>query len=280
MNKRLKTPISYYGGKQKLASLIISLFPENFKQNFDLYGEPFFGGGAVFFQKDPSEIEVINDVNHDLINFFTVLQTDFEGLKQEIMGTFHNRELHRRAQVILNNPDMFDRVKRAWAIWVLSSQSFSSKLNGSWGYEVTKNQMPKKIASKKAQLTTEYSERLKNVQIESTDALRIIKSRDSQRAFFYCDPPYYNSDCGHYNGYSLEDFKNLLMVLSQLKGKFLLSSYPSPLLEEFKERFGWEQIQIKQSISVGVHRGKRPNIKTEVLTANYPITKKHLFDAV
>lgn len=59
----MKTPISYYGGKQSLSALIIGLVPEH-----RIYCEPFFGGGAVFFAKQPSEVEIINDTNRELIN--------------------------------------------------------------------------------------------------------------------------------------------------------------------------------------------------------------------
>ena len=60
----MKPPLTYYGGKQKLARQIVSMIPEH-----RLYCEPFFGGGAVFFAKPPASVEVINDTNGELINF-------------------------------------------------------------------------------------------------------------------------------------------------------------------------------------------------------------------
>ena len=57
----MKTPITYYGGKQSMLSIILPMIPEH-----NLYCEPFFGGGAVFFAKEPSKIEVINDTNRVL----------------------------------------------------------------------------------------------------------------------------------------------------------------------------------------------------------------------
>jgi D12 class N6 adenine-specific DNA methyltransferase len=61
----VRTPIPYYGGKQQLASTIISIIP-----NHKIYVEPFFGGGAVFFSKAPSLVEVINDLNLEMVNFY------------------------------------------------------------------------------------------------------------------------------------------------------------------------------------------------------------------
>lgn len=266
MNKtNLKTPISYYGGKQRLATRIISLIPEH-----DLYCEPFIGGGAIFFNKEPSGIEVLNDTNKSLITFYRVVQRDFTTLEKEVIITLHSRDMHRQAKIIYQNPDMFSDLKIAWAVWVLSSQSFSAMLDSSWGYDKTKNTTTKKISNKRDQFTIDLAVRLQNVQIECTDALRIIESRDNEKAFFYCDPPYYNSDCGHYDGYSLDDFEALLKRLLAIKGKFLLSSYPSPILKQYIKANGWYTSEIEQRVSVNAKSGVSKS-KTEVLTANYPL---------
>lgn len=171
-----------------------------------------------------------------------------------------------------NNPDMFSEIERAWAFWTLASQSFASIIDGSWGYDVSKNTTTKKISNKRDSFTEEYAIRLQNVQIERTDALRIIESRDNKDAFFYCDPPYYNSDCGHYNGYSIQDYENLLKMLSKVKGKFMLSSYPSEVLSKYVKAKGGYQVQIQQKVSVANNNSTKPQkTKIEVITANYPI---------
>lgn len=262
----MKTPVSYYGGKQKLASTILKLIPKH-----QLYCEPFIGGAAIFFAKEPSGVEVINDTNKEMINFYRQVQLDFVSLEKEIKICLHSRALHKDAQVINGNPHLFNETKRAAAIWVLANQSFSSMLDGSWGYDKKKNTTSKKIHNKRESFTEELAIRLQNVQIECTDALRIITSRDEPDSFFYCDPPYYNSDCGHYDGYSIEDFENLLKKLSKIKGKFLLSSYPSPILKQYTNEFGWNTKTIEMEVTVANNGDKPRKSKTEVLTANYPI---------
>ncbi|MBS0647405.1 MAG: DNA adenine methylase [Verrucomicrobia bacterium] len=263
--KNLKTPLSYYGGKQKLVTAILKMIPKH-----TMYVEPFVGGAAVFFSKPPSEIEVLNDTNKELINFYRVVQNDFVGLEKEIRITLHSRDLHRKASVIYNNPDMFSEIKRAWAVWVLSSQSFSAILDGSWGYDKGKNTTTKKISNKRGSFSEEYAIRLQNVQIEAADALYVVKSRDTEHTFFYCDPPYYNSDCGHYDGYSFDDFEGLLKMLSGIKGKFLLSSYPSELLKSYTKQHGWKTVKVEQSVSVNAKSGYLKR-KEEVFTANFNI---------
>lgn len=261
----LKTPISYYGGKQKLATKIISLIPDHV-----LYAEPFTGGAAVFFAKEPSEVEVLNDTNKELMNFYRTVQNDFVGLEKEIRITLHSRDLYRKASVIYNHPDMFTEIKRAWALWVLSTQSFSSMLDGSFGFDKSAQTTTRKIINNRNRFTEDYAIRLQNVQLESADALYVIGSRDTPNSFFYIDPPYFNSNCGHYDGYSEQDFENLLLLISKINGKFLLSSYPSALLLKYTKLFGWHMWSYETGVTVNNRSGYLKR-KVEVLTANYPI---------
>lgn len=263
----MKSPISYYGGKATLAKRIVEKFPANYESM--TYVEPFFGGGSVFFEKKPSALEILNDTNRELINFYNVVKSDFTSLEKEIRITLHSRKLHSDAKVIYDNPHMFSELKRAWAVWVLANQGFSSMLDGTWGYDKQKNTMPKKLANKRESFTEEYAIRLQNVSLECTDAVKIIRSRDSKNTFIYCDPPYYNSDMGHYDGYTLEDYDGLLRQLSQLEGNFMLSSYPSPILADYTAKNGWKTTNYEMTISV-TGLGKAPKRKkVEVITTNY-----------
>jgi len=165
---------------------------------------------------------------------------------------------------------MFSELKRAWAVWILSTQSFSAMLDGSWGFDKTSNNMTLKINHKKEEFTEELAMRLQNCQIECADALYVIQSRDSQKSFFYCDPPYYNSDCGHYDGYTEDDYEKLLILLSKIQGRFLLSSYPSAVLEKYIKIQKWQKRSITQKVSIDTS-GRKQKLKLEMLVANYPI---------
>ena len=262
----MKPPLTYYGGKQKLSKLIVSLIPKH-----NLYCEPFFGGGAVFFAKNSSNIEVINDTNGELMNFYKIIRTKFKKLEKEIHYTLHSREYHKTARIILDHPQLFDEVKRAWAIWTVANQSYASKLNGSWGYDRNENRSAKQLHLKRISFTNEFAKRLENTQIECADALEIIRSRDNKDSFFYCDPPYINTNQGHYKGYNEADFEKLLKVLSEIKGKFLLSSYPSEILAEYLKKYKWSIRKIDVSLSLATNSNEKIKRKIEVITANYRI---------
>ena len=261
----MKPPLTYFGGKQKLSKLIISLIPEH-----ALYCEPFFGGGAVYFAKLPSEIEVINDSNGDMINFYSVVKNKFKKLAKEIKATLHSRDYHMAAKIVLGYPHLFTDVKRAWAIWVLANEGYASRLDSSWGFDRKRNTSAKRLHHKRENFTNNYAERMEQTEIENADALYVIKTRDSKQSFFYCDPPYYNAGKGHYKNYSEHDFENLLQLLSTIKGKFLLSSYPSPLLSKYIKKNKWHVKEITLPLDV-IARYNTGKNKTEVLTANYPI---------
>lgn len=260
---KVRPPISYYGGKQTLLPRILPNIPPH-----KVYVEGFTGGGAVFWAKPPGESECLNDMNGHIVALYRCIQNDFAILRRLILSTPQSRSVHREARFILEHSEYFDDLKIAWAVWVQCNMSFSSKMFGGYGYSRDVS-CAKKIVNKRRAFTKLLQTRLNLVDIECNDALKVIQSRDSADTFFYLDPPYYNSDCGHYRGYSLQDYTALLELLEKVKGKFLLSSYPSDVLDEFTGRNNWYRIEIQKPIVAC--RGDRSKLKTEVLTANYPI---------
>ncbi|MBI4929282.1 MAG: DNA adenine methylase [Bacteroidetes bacterium] len=255
----MKTPITYYGGKQTLVKRLLALIPQHV-----LYCEPFFGGGALFFAKPPSNVEVINDTNGEVMIFFKVVQTKFKELEKEIKSTLHSRMLWKKARVIYENSEMFSDVKRAWAFWTLANQGFAGLLTSwSFGKDDSKEDS---VAKKRDDFSKIYADRLKKVQIECNDAIRVIKLRDFNKAFFYCDPPYINTHQGHYKGYMEADYIRLLNALTKIKGKFLLSSYPNAILKKYIKKYKWNVYSVTKKIAVTKLTDK---IKTEVMVFNY-----------
>lgn len=260
-----KTPISYYGGKLNMLKEILPLIPKH-----RIYTEVFFGGGAVFFAKEPSEAETINDINNMVINFYEVCKTDFENLKTKIEATLFARVTYTVAWSIYRMPHLFDKLQQAWAFYVSTNMGFSCRI-GSWGFDKYAKRV-KAFQNKKLQFDGRILKRLMNAQIENNDACKVIESRDTIDAFHYVDPPYFNSNMGHYGDYTESDYINLLQILSNVKGKFLLSSYSSDPLDLYIKEFGWYTKTVTKTLSAskGV-TGQKRKTKVEVLTANYPI---------
>ena len=111
--------------------------------------------------------------------------------------------------------------------------------------------------------TEVYSQRLEHASIFCREALDVICKADHEDTFHYVDPPYFQANMGHYGDYTREDFAALLETLSRVKGKFMLSSYPSDVLREYADRHGWCVMKFVMPRSAG------GGIKTEVVTLNY-----------
>ncbi|MBV6442770.1 MAG: hypothetical protein EPGJADBJ_04494 [Saprospiraceae bacterium] len=257
----IKPPISYYGGKQTLLSVILPQIPEHTR-----YIEPFLGGGAVFWAKKPSEIEVINDLDGFVTNFYRVVKTDFAALKPLVDGTVYGRESHERAATIRQMQAYFTPMQRAWAFFVLTNSSIYGILDNQCTFPGKDIKPATTFYNKVERFDHRYVDRLQNTFVEQRDAIYVIERNDSEASFFFVDPPYFNANMGHYAGYKESDFEALLATLSKVKGRFLLTCYPSDLLEKWlRNCSNWMADFREMSLSAGA-KGKR---KTEVLVRNY-----------
>lgn len=261
-----KTPISYYGGKQNMLRHILPNIPKH-----SIYTEAFFGGGAVFFAKEPAISEIINDSNALVINFYKVVQRDFLSLKAKVEATLFSRATYSVALTIYRMPHLFNELQQAWAFYVATNMGFSSKI-GSWGFDKYGKRI-KSFLNRKLTFDEGICDRLEQTQIECADAVRVIQTFDCEDAFHYIDPPYIDTHMGHYGGYSRDDYRRLLATLSTIKGTFLLSGFPNDILEEYLKKNQWHikrfnKLKTASKATLGKARTSR---KTEVLVANYPI---------
>jgi len=177
----MKTPISYYGGKQRMATKIIKLIPKH-----QTYIEPFFGGGAVFWQKEPSKGEVINDKNSNVINFYVQLKNNYRKLKKLIDATLFARATVKKANNLLFNNVSATEVERAWAFWIMCNSTFGRNPKKNNGPAIDNNGCSaRSFWNKKTNFTKDLEERLYSVFIECDDAVKVIKKKDRPDAFFY-----------------------------------------------------------------------------------------------
>lgn len=267
MKTLLKTPVSYYGGKQQLLPKILPCIPRH-----RIYSEPFFGGGSVFFAKEPAEIEMINDINSQVVNFYKVAKRNFKKLKDEIDVTLYSEEQYLQAKEIYHNaPDAEkDTVLRAWSLFVLSHQTFLHIIDNSWAFSRGKN-VAVTFQNKKEMFDRRYVKRLERTQIFCRDALRVITNADAPETFHFVDPPYIDTNCGHYEGYTEDDFKSLLNALEKVEGKFLLTTFSTEILDKYVDKNGWYQIKFEMHKSAS---GKAGEKKVEVFTMNYELPEE------
>lgn len=120
----MKAILKYPGGKWRIAQWILSYFPTH-----KVYLEPFFGSGAVFFNKEPSYIETINDMNGDIVNLFRVCREYPEELAKAIELTPFSRDEFISCNALSDDP-----IEQARRTLVRYHQSFgtSNSSKNSW----------------------------------------------------------------------------------------------------------------------------------------------------
>ncbi len=230
----------YFGGKWKLADWILQYLPPH-----KCYIEPFGGASSVLLRKYPAPIEVYNDLNSDLVNFFQVLRERPEQLIRQLEFTPYSREEFGRCADLT----VGDALEQARRFYVRSWQgrSFGGVTDGqnTWRVFANPNDTSHTMAASWVipQNVMALSQRLKNVQIEHCDALTLIKKHDKPGLLFYVDPPYeeatrsgfrYASDTSD----SLQT--DLAAVLNSCTAMVVLSGYRCP---DYDERYsGWKRI--------------------------------------
>ncbi|KAA6337281.1 Modification methylase DpnIIA [termite gut metagenome] len=257
----MKQPLTWYGGKQRLSKHIISLIPEH-----QIYTESFFGGGSIFFNKEPAKCEIINDLNGNLINFYQVLKTDFDELKKEVDKTLYSRDEFDYARFIYHYPNFFDNIKRAWALWYLTYTTYCSKMDDTFITE-TSGTYTRRFKFSKENFISELSNRFNTVIIENRNALDIITKFDSETTFHFVDPPYINTICGTYNNiFNESNLTQLLELLSTLQGKFILTSYHNDLIDDAIKKHGWNVKEVEHTVDSS---GKNKKRVKELIIYNY-----------
>src|SRR6266436_241457 len=221
-------PLPYIGGKNRLAIKIISMLPEH-----TAYVEPFAGGAQVLFHKPPSEVEVLNDLDFDIVNFFRVCQWHYEELTRYLRYCLASRTLHELH--VKTDPSTLTDVQRAGRFFYLQKNSFGGLiLKQKFHYGVIQpsnynlERIPETIGQAHA--------RLARVQIESLPYEQVLERYDRPTTVFYLDPPYWKRVLYKFN-FTESQFIDLERRLHALKGKFILSLDDRPEVRKLFAKF-------------------------------------------
>ncbi|MGH0053371.1 MAG: DNA adenine methylase [Sphaerochaetaceae bacterium] len=255
--------LKYPGSKWSLSEWIISNFPEGYKDM--TYLEPFFGSGAVFFNKERSKIETINDLDKRVVTLFRVLRDNPDDLRMQLELTPWSRADYQQSYI-----DSDDPVEVARLFLVRCWQAIGTKTSDITGWSnMIKpvdtgasrwQRLPEQIASVTDRL------RHKNgriVQIENMDAIELIERYNREYVFIYADPPYVlrtRSNRIYAEEMTNDDHVRLLQALKNHKGPVMISGYDDPIYQNHLE--GWHMQQIEARTEMG---GK----KQECIWTNY-----------
>ena len=262
-DRQYRPVIKYPGSKWRLADWIVSLMPTH-----KSYLEPFFGSGAVFFAKARSRIETINDLDGEIVNLFRVIRDTPEALERAVALTPYSREEYERAWTAAPFCDVTDPVELARLTLVRYNQTYGScvRYKGGWKHDRAGRgfayaardwvQLPEWIS--------DIMDRLKGVQIEQADGVKLIRRFASPEVLIYADPPYVLSTRKR-RQYTVEmadnaQHEDLLAALLAHPGPVILSGYDNDLYD--KTLLGWTKLQRKAQCEGG-------GARMETLWLNY-----------
>ena len=236
------------GNKSPIAKKLLKLFPQH-----KIYVEPFVGGGALLFAKEPSDKEIINDLDKEVSNNFKMLKTADENIEN-----YNFRTTIKSITELVNETPKSKTDKLLKSLY-LSCNTFGNKGVGNIYRDYSGENKIKRIS--------EYKERLNKVKIYNQNYIKIIKKYDSVDTFFFIDPPYENSDDLYNHGDF--DFEELRDVMLNIKGLFMITLNDSKYIRTLFKDFYIKGITLKArgNADIGVKDRK------EVIIMNYKLYK-------
>ncbi|WMJ82455.1 DNA adenine methylase [Clostridium sp. MB40-C1] len=252
----LKPPISRMGGKSKLRKNIIEMIPEH-----TCYVELFFGAGWVYFGKEPSKVEVINDIDTELINLFKMIKYHAPEIERQLKFEFSGRDIFEEYKNY--SIEHLTEIHRAVRFLYLISQSFAGK-GGAYGYGTTCKPKPQIFYK---DVLEDLKERLRNTYVENLSFEKIIEKYDRIHTFFFCDPPYVDT-AGYENKFGDKEHILLRDNLSNIKGKFLLTINDHEKVREWYKGFNIKETKVNYSVS---REQKGRGKYNELIITNYNI---------
>lgn len=244
--ERIKSPLSgWVGGKFHLAKTILPLIPPH-----ACYVEAFAGGAWITFRKAPSDAEVLNDINRDVITLYRVIQKHLPEFIRYMQWALVSRDEFLRLQQV--DPQTLTDIERACRFFYLQKLAYSGKIANKPTFGISAYRPPRLNLSRLEVDLWEAHQRLARVTLECLPYSEVIQRYDRAETFFYCDPPYFG--CEDYYGksiFSRDDFKNLHDVLAMIKGQWLLSINDVPEIREIFKSFNINKAETVYSIQKG-----------------------------
>ncbi len=273
----LKSPVSRIGGKYYLVSRLTQHIPEH-----TCYVEPFCGACHLFFAKEHSPVEILNDIDGHLISFFRVIQQPEtrQTLIECINYMPYSRQLWQEIRKNWKAGDIPENeIERVSQWYYLNRTTFAGdQKRGGFAVPSTTGRNPVQSFRNVIKDLNIIAERLRNVCIENLDYPECISRYDSPQTLFYVDPPYFKHETYYLDTFTEQDHYRLAGLLHNVKGRAMVTHYQNDLYDELYQ--GWNKY-VYESFK-GSHKavpGTEKPKTVEVLSCNFE-TKTQLFNGV
>lgn len=240
--------LPWIGGKRRLAPEILPTFPKH-----GCYVEPFCGAAALYFLKEPSDTEVLNDINGELINLYRVVKHHLEEFVRQFKWALVSREMFKWLQI--TPAETLTDVQRAARFYYLQKAAFGGKVTGQNFGTATKGAPRLNLLRVEEELSQAHL-RLAQTFIEHLPWRDCMERYDRPHTLFYLDPPYWGTE-GYGVPFPLTEYALMAEVMARLKGKAIVSVNDIPEMRKAFGRFPMKRLEIRYSVG-GRARERRP----------------------
>ena len=231
--------IPWIGGKRRLASRILPLFPEH-----GCYVEPFCGAAALFFLKAPAKVEVLNDINGELVNLYRVVQHHLEEFVRQFKWALTSRQIFKWLQA--TPPEPLTDIQRAARFFYLQKQAFGGKVEGQT-FGVATTAPPRLNLLRLEEDLSAAHLRLAATYIERLDWAACVRRYDRPATLFYCDPPYWGT-VGYGVDFGLDEYARLAELARSIKGKMIISVGDIPEMRQAFAGLAMERVELQYTV--------------------------------
>lgn len=227
----MKSPIKWVGGKSKLINKLIPLIPKH-----KCYVEVFGGAGWLLFGKEQSSVEILNDYDNWLMNFWSVVQNAHEQLIDSFKYTLVSRELFNNYKNKYKNNNIEDAIEKAHIFYYLVNAGFASDMKNPIFGTKCQRRNGLRIDEIDTSINNAYK-RLQKVTIENKSFEDIFKIYDNENTFFYLDSPYRNTKQYAVGKFTDEQYELLAECCKKAKGKWLYTINDDGYIKELFNEF-------------------------------------------
>ncbi|EOZ4488188.1 TPA: DNA adenine methylase [Salmonella enterica subsp. enterica serovar Muenchen] len=248
--------VPWIGGKRRLAKHILPLFPKH-----TCYVEPFCGAAALYFLKEASKVEVINDVNGELVNLYRVVKHHLEEFIKQFKWALVSRQIYKWLQ---DTPEeTLTDIQRAARFYYLQKQAFGGKVaDHTFGTSTTS--APRfNLLRIEEELSLAHL-RLSRTIIEHTDWERCVERYDRPHTLFYCDPPYWRTE-GYGVEFGLEEYSRMAQLAASIQGKMIISVNDIPEMRQAFKGLVMQSVGIKYNLQTT----EKAKPKRELIIRNF-----------
>jgi len=252
-----KPIIPWIGGKRRLAKHLLPLFPAH-----QCYVEPFAGGAALYFMKEPSEVEVLNDINGDLVNLYRVIKHHLGEFVQQFRWALVSRQMYDWLKE--TPPEPLTDIQRAARFFYLQKMAFGGTVASQTFGTATTTAPRMNLLRIEEDLSTTHL-RLSRTYIEHLPWAACMRRYDRAHTLFYLDPPYWGTE-GYGVDFGLEEYALMADMARSTKGKVIVSVNDIP---EMRSTFaGLEIERVETSYTVGGGRRNKV-VSGELMIRNF-----------